>query len=163
MITCHACQACSYSPLHASILNHMITLKENNNRIYYLTDVVYSFDCMTLIVFHLRSSLHLYDIHHILLRMDDTDVNRHTLTEYIDCQHCCCFDNEMKPVRTRLISGSQCLSLIHMSCDIEYDEEINENPSLSYLFNDAEWKAIFVYIDDNRIIDRYLIFANICY
>ena len=121
MVSFHSPQVSSFS--HSSILTHFITLQEIDDTIYYLTDVMYSLANPTFVVFLLNSANE-YSLHHLILHQTDTNTDIDPLTEQeqIHFEHCCCLDSDNRPIRSQLISCSQFLSLIHMSCEIESEE-----------------------------------------
>jgi hypothetical protein len=103
------------------INNHFITLKETTGLIFYLSDILSTNISNELLVFILDQSNH-YELHHIFL-------NEKILfedNEQISFEHCCCLNNENKPLKSKLISCSHFLSFINMSCEIEQDNQINK-------------------------------------
>lgn len=104
------------------INNHLITLKEHNGIIYYLSDMLYSLSMNELLVFNFDQYQH-YDLHHIKLNENFLCENNEQI-ETIHC--CCCFDDENQSVKATLISCSHALSFVNMSCEIEEENAINK-------------------------------------
>jgi len=103
------------------INNHFITLKETNGIIYYLSDML---DCLSsneLLVFTVNQSNY-YQLHHTILNEKNLFENN----QEIEVEHCCCLDNENKPLQTKFTSCSHFLSFINMSCEIEQENDINK-------------------------------------
>ena len=116
------------SDKHSSIFNNLITIKESNNEIYYLSDLNYSLNDRIGFVFHLDSS-NLYHVHHLKLNDERLQIDHEQILETINCEHCihCCSIDENKSVQRQLISCSQFLSLIHMSCEREMEDTIHQS------------------------------------
>ena len=111
----------------------MITLRENDDTIYYLSDVLCSFGHEIFVVFHLNASDQ-YQLHHIIINEGYNVMKNDQMTEQIDGEHCCCCgdvdprqDRHAQSIQIQFISCSQFLSLIQMSCEI--DDETNIDTS----------------------------------
>ena len=118
------------SSTHPSVWTELITLQDINDTIYYLTDVIYSLVSPTFIVFVVNSAEE-YSLHHLIVHeaaVVHVDDDRLTDQEIL-CDHCsCCHrDATNRPIESRLVSCSQFLSLVHMTCEIDSEESLPNN------------------------------------
>lgn len=121
------------SSIHSSMFTEFITLQDIDNTIFYLTDVIYSLVSPTFIVFVLNSAEE-YSLHHLILHETDVRIDDERLTDQeIVCEHCCCSVTTNERRKTRLISCSQFLSLIQMTCEIDSEENFVKNHHLQLI------------------------------